>query len=751
MLRRLQISLAGLLIVFCTLSSASAQPTGIVRGRVADARTGAPLARVQVRVEGGPEALTDDQGRFELGGLPLGPATLTVSVVGYALVRKTVDIGATPVDVQIPLTEGSGTYAETVTVTGDVFRRGERGAPAQQTLGPADLQNLRGVLADDPLRAVQVLPGVATGDDLRSEFSVRGSDFSRLNMTIEGFATPFVLHTVRGVEDHAASGSVAMINSDILDEVALLNGGYTQRHGNRTGAELDFRLREGSRDGVHTRVAVSGTSASLVGEGPLARKRGSWLVSARKSYLDMLIDRITDDGLAFGFADAQAKFVLDATDTDRLELTLIGGASKLEEPRDELDTNDLFTGKNRSLIGIATWRRTYSRGYATTRLMTAANTFRNETIERLRLDEGDDRQLALRSDIGWTASPRLQLESGVQIEHASQSRTRRRAVTLTTFRDINQFAADGVRTGAYAQLRWDAGRGVSLVPGMRADHWTLTDDATASPWLQVEWRATASTTLRAAGGVYQQFPEFERVVGAFGRADTPPERAAHVDVSVEHRLGAHTRLVVAGFTREEWRMARRPGAETRIVNGTLVRGSATARYVSSLDGHARGFEVLLEQRDLNGLSGWIAYSLSTNRYRDRTTGEAFDGDLDQRHALNVYAIQRFGPRFSLSAKLRAGTNTPAPGYFIARDDRYFVSDRRNELRLPQYARVDVRANHTFTWARRRLTLFAEVINVLDRENVRYNPPSINTQTREARRLFESMLPVVPSAGVLIEF
>ena len=104
------------------------------------------------------------------------------------------------------------------------------------------------MLADDPLRAVQVLPGVATTDDLRSEFSVRGSDFAHMGFTVDGFSTPHLLHTVRAVEDKSGSGSVAMINSDILDDVTLLNGGYAQHSGDRTGAEVDFRLREGSRE-----------------------------------------------------------------------------------------------------------------------------------------------------------------------------------------------------------------------------------------------------------------------------------------------------------------------------------------------------------------------------------------------------------------------------------------------------------------------------------------------------------------------
>jgi hypothetical protein len=67
-----------------------------------------------------------------------------------------------------------------------------------------------------------------------------------------------------------------------------------------------------------------------------------------------------------------------------------------------------------------------------------------------------------------------------------------------------------------------------------------------------------------------------------------------------------------------------------------------------------------------------------------------------------------------------------------------------------YARLDLRANRTFAWSRRRLTLFGEVINVLDRANVRFSPPSVDS-SREARGLYESMIPIVPSAGVLIEF
>jgi hypothetical protein len=732
------------------------QDAGVITGHVVDARTGAALGKVLVLVEdGGPSTQTDSGGLFRLSAVPSGSRRLFVSVVGYILVRRDVVVPAAgTVDVTIPLSEGTGTYTETVTVAADRFRAAEPGVASQQVLGSADIQNLRGVLADDPLRAVQVLPGVATGDDLRSEFSVRGSDFTHMNMTVDGFSTPFLLHTVRAVEDRSSSGSVAMINSDILEDVTLLNGGYAQRFGDRTGAELDFRLREGSRERRQARVAVSGTSASVVGEGPIGSgARGSWLVTARQSYLQLLVERLYDDGegFNFGFADTQGKVVFDLTSSQRAELTVLAGRSKLEERREDLDSEDLFTGKNASAIAIGTWRLTKPRGILTARVLSAYNRFSNDTTDAVSLDKGHDKEAAARVDASTTVNGHVQADAGVQAEWTDQTRFRQRFVgALGRYRTINEFTGRGTRAGAYAQVRVTAAR-LTLVPGARTDRWTFTRESTFSPWLQAEWKVSQHASIRGGTGIYRQFPEFEQVTGAFGAAGARAQRARQYDLGFEERFGDSVRWQVTVYDREEDGFFRRPGAETRLVNGRVVRGSATAVYTASLDGFARGVELLVQRRSTRGVSGWAAYSYGRIRYTDRGTRETYWSDLDQRHALNLYLSYRVSDRTSVSAKVRAGTNLPAPGYYTEQGGEYFVAADRNTLRLPTYSRVDVRANRTFNWSRKRLTLFAEVINLLNRDNVRFNPPGVNSTTRRVSNLFESLIPIVPSAGILIEF
>jgi hypothetical protein len=166
----------------------------------------------------------------------------------------------------------------------------------------------------------------------------------------------------------------------------------------------------------------------------------------------------------------------------------------------------------------------------------------------------------------------------------------------------------------------------------------------------------------------------------------------------------------------------------------------------------------VQRRNPNGLSGWFAYNLATTTYRNKTTGEAFDADYDQRHTLNMYGVYRFSDRMSFSSRFRAGSNFPTPGYYELRpstgsgqERAYFLGTTRNNVRVPVYSRLDVRANRTFSWRATRLILFAEALNIYARENVRASSPGINARTHQVFGLYDSMFPFIPSAGISVEF
>ena len=94
---------------------------------------------------------------------------------------------------------------------------------------------------------------------------------------------------------------------------------------------------------------------------------------------------------------------------------------------------------------------------------------------------------------------------------------------------------------------------------------------------------------------------------------------------------------------------------------------------------------------------------------------------------------------------------PVTGYWDQRGEEYFVGPTRNAFRIPIYSRLDIRANRTFNLQGKRLTLFVELMNAFGHDNVRYNTPVVSVRTRQAFGILEPMIPLVPSAGILIEF
>jgi hypothetical protein len=94
---------------------------------------------------------------------------------------------------------------------------------------------------------------------------------------------------------------------------------------------------------------------------------------------------------------------------------------------------------------------------------------------------------------------------------------------------------------------------------------------------------------------------------------------------------------------------------------------------------------------------------------------------------------------------------PLDGYFERVGESYYLGPLRNMVRLPAYSRVDARADRAFDFGRHRLTLFAEVVNVLARRNLGPGDPSISTRTGVVRNAVEKLFPILPSAGLLLEW
>ena len=739
-----------------------------VSGIAIDARTNEPLHNVLVWLQGAVAVVvTDRQGRFALADVTPGRHVLVLSAVNYALVRRNIDVPARGLaGLTIAMPGGAGTYSETVTVTAPLSPDAAL-IPSRQYLAGAALQTLSGGILDDPSRAVQALPGVTTGDDFRAEFAVRGHGPRHIGGVFEGVATSMLMHTWH----QSDGGTASMINSDVVAGATLMSGAYPQRQGNKAGALLDITMREGPRDRLQLRGTSGLTMSSAVVGGPLGSAgKGSYLASIRLNYLDTMLRKVDAD-MAAGFRglDSQGKLVYDLSGRHQVQAAWLAGRTTLdmdtERPIAGPD-DDWHTANTTGLLTVALRSTFGPRAILTQRAAAVGNRYRTQGFFGFDLARETRKDASYRLDLAVTPFGRSALEAGIETHRLTHKRFFSdydwAEASEETVSPAWQDRFDGTtwRHGAYALFRWDGWRRLTISPGARVDHSSLTRETTVSPWLQVNWMPASRVAITLAGGVHHQFPDIEHVAGQIGGGTAlGAERAVHADLGLAYAIDDRTKARVSLYNREDRGMLRlRNGEVQRFPWGVFLPGYAWIRYINVLDGYARGVEFELRSDRPNGLSGWASYSLGYSKYRDVRRNETFPGDYDQRHTVNLFGQYRWSARTSVSGRFRYGSNYPLAGYYAKEaDGLYGIASIRNAERLPAYARLDVRADRTFVVGARRLTLFAELLNVLDHTNVRQRPAAngvfITPDGRwlMAGRTVEELFPRLPTVGLLVEF
>jgi hypothetical protein len=575
--------------------------TGRVTGTIVEARTGAPLAAVLVKIQStGQQAHSGPDGRFELADVPAGPQTLVVSVVGYGLVRRDVTIAAgEAIDVSIPVAEGASTYVEDVAVSASPFRDAEPGVPSQAVLGSRELLGLRALIADDPYRAAHTLPGVAAGDDFRAEFAVRGLGPAHVGLSIDGIDSPLLYHTVRGEDD---SGSLGLINSDILESATLLSGPHPQRLNSHLGARLDFTTRDGARDRLRARTLFSASAASAVVEGPLGSgTHASWLVAIRQSYLDWLLRLMdTTDGASFGYLDGQAKFTIDLSPRQSLRVSMIAGRSELREEEPDPSVNELASGTTRSAIANLQYRVTPSATFAVTQqLYVVRSDFNNRVHDGRSRDEGGDTDVTWRGGAGWSPRPAHFIEFGAQAQRLDATRINRRFSPTTETELLNADLATW-SAAAFAQYRWTPSARFAVTPGVRVERWDLIGAAKASPWLLTEYELGAGYRARLGASIQHQSPTLDQGLSTLPETQLVPERSATMEAGIERRIGPAVRASVSAYYRRDTDLLRFEDAEIRVENNRVVLPRAS-NWQNGLNGDAKGVELKVERRSASGL------------------------------------------------------------------------------------------------------------------------------------------------------
>jgi hypothetical protein len=630
----------------------------------------------------------------------------------------------------------------------------EAAVPGQVAITRDELAMLRSVTFDDPIRTLQQLPGVASSDELRAELSVRSSPFRQVGLVLDEVKSRLLVHTVRGVDN---TGSVALLNADLLDAASLTPGAGPQRFGNTVGAELAIRTRAGRPD-WHGRGMVSAIAATGVVEGPIGSDRVTFVAGARKSYASWIVRRIDPDvSGTFEFADAQAKLDARLSTRQSLSAGFLAGTSAYDEQGRRTGANALDVGKNQTTMGTLAWQaQVGSQWVVRQRVAGISSTYRNVNPDGLPLDSGSEHEWLSRSIVEWAPRASLSLDGAAQVQRFA-SRGSSVVYHPTTRLPESDIAHAGEQTlaGGHVHARWSPHRAMTIAGGVRADH--VPDLETfVGGWAQAQVALSSSLGVTAAVSRHGQSPDVLQRFGPAGTVDLAFERATLVDGGLGWRRGPWT-VALNLYNRQEEDGLDTPDRQFRLTPaGTLAGGNPRAPWVNALTGRARGAEIVLRRQPATTASGvrwsgWIGYGYGRLTY-ESALDPSFPGAFEQRHLVTISATTQIGASWDASTTLRLATNWPYEGWYEERSDgRIYLSAERNALRLPDYGRLDVRVRYRITLPRGRLLLFAEALNATNAANYRQVSAGVNPRTYLVGRLSEKQLPIIPAVGAAYEW
>ncbi|MCB1683957.1 MAG: TonB-dependent receptor [Pseudomonadales bacterium] len=756
------------LIVPIDTRERGAPPPASVEGRVLDAQSGEPVAGVRVEI-GGLVLYTDAQGRFRFpaSGVRARPAqAVHVSRDGY----QSRQIEAAPsLDalLEIPL-DPRPEIEEIIVVSSRYALRGSHGGSVH-TIDAYELDAVPEI-GDDALRVANHLPGAAT-IGLSAAPHFRGGLRDETLVLFNGveLLEPFHLRDFQSV----FSG----FNPSLVKSVDVYTGGFPARYGDRMSAVLDIEAADDiDRFGAELMLSFLTASASAVGV--VDEGRGRWSASARRGNLDLVVDLVNKQVGDPTYSDLFGSFAYELAPLTEVEAGfIVYNDDVLLQELDDLPGSELGVEGEQA-------ESRYKNAYVWTQLhhQWGPRTFSSTVISYGDIrhkrkgfivdedpEEGsstldDDRSFDL-WNIGhrqqWRYSDQLGFEFGAEYAYQSGRYDTRAQIIRGELAELTGLTEeetrrvlvdpDGASGDAYGSVRILPADWLALELGVRWDFQDFGDDFEQqfSPRFSALIDLGDDTQLRASAGRFHQAEQIHELQAADGVEHFQlPQYSDHYILGVSHRFansGVSAR--VEGF----YKRIRDPKRRYENLFNALVLMPELASdrvAVEPEEAQVRGLEATLRYQPNDAFRSWLSYTRS--RAEDRIDGDWQRRGWDQTHAISSgFLWQARQWAFSAAVLWHSGWQTTRLPDLIDADN--LLALERNSSRLPDYLSVDVRIARSWHWPRQTLTLFAEITNLLNHENVgayEYSLEEIE-DSDDYRVISEpvTLLPLVPSIGV----
>lgn len=746
-------------ITMVNFAMADEQTHFIIKGKVVEKGSRRPLAGANVFVVDQDSffTTTNNEGVFELEVTDPGSYTISAVAVDFQKPR--------PINVVI---SNESQKPDKVTLylmpsaLAPVVIQGERNEDrvGKTVISGEELEQVPGS-GGDPLKAVQSMPGVTTGNDASSAPAVRGSRPGDNAYYLDDIEVGYLYHL---------GGLISVVPADLVSDFNLFASAFGPQYGDVIGAVFDVGLRNPRTDRFGAKIDVSLLASELLVEGPVSKNQ-SFFLSARRSYLDLLIKNINnqDQGVSIvvpNYYDYLGKYVWDIDNNNRVKVYLNGAGDeislKIADDSDIGRNDPVLAGEsssninyhNQSLVWDAQAGNRNNRfiiGHRTTaadsktgtafKLSSDWNTwfireaFRYRGMKRHDVTVGggyDNYRIGINAD---GVNPQC---TSFDPQNCNDFTDAKRASLHDTLH-VNFW-------NSFVKDRWRLLDKVTWITGVRYTTENYLNTEYLEPRLGLEWDFTPATLFTMGWGKYHEFPEGRFVLENFGNPHLNQIESDHWVVGMESNLDK------SWFVKSD--------LYYKSFDNFIVADQAQT-FVNGASGKAYGIEFLLKRNPVDSLSGWLSVTLSRSERHKDATGQTFPFDYDQPVIVTLVSTYKFNPKFQMGLKWNYHSGSRYTPIIDSRvddngtpsdpsDDRYIpILGETNSDRLPDYHRLDLRFDYDWYFNKWKLQTYFEIINVYNQCNVagydydrQYHPESKKEVCQ---------IPLIPSFGVQAEF
>ncbi|HEX2984819.1 MAG TPA: TonB-dependent receptor [Ignavibacteriales bacterium] len=751
-------------VLFLSLSSyLFAQNKSSITGRVLDAATLKPVPGANVIIIGETlGAAANENGEFEIAGVPPGAYVLKASSIGYdpVVLTDVVVASARPKEIEFKLNE---TVIEIsgVTVSSGYFEKDPADAVSISKFGYEEIRRSPGGY-EDVVRALSVLPGVAQAAPGRNDLVVRGGAPSENLYLVDGFVSQNINHF--GTQG-ATGGPTSYVNLDFVKETAFSTGGFSSAYGDKLSSVLRIDLREGRTDKIGGKATISASQFGLNIEGPISDNM-NFLFSARRSYLDFIF-KAAGFGFVPEYYDMLGKITYKINETNSISFLYLGAFDYVKffnDTEDQRYDNSRTMGSDQLqyLTGLS-YKGLLKHGYYNISL--SRNFVDYDTRQRDSLlnpvftnvsREGEN---ALKADLVYKLGHNTELNVGAIGRYTRFKADVKLPSFITSFGDtllISSLVSEEkyYKAGMYAQVTQSMFHRFRITIGGRMDYFSaIENDMAIAPRFSASYALDDLSNINFSTGIYYQAPAYIWMQAYPENTKLDFIRADQFILGYERHLREDMNLRLEGFYKK---YSNYPTSKLRQY---LVLANTGAGYSGSDDnfssfgleplssdgkGRAYGAELSIQKKAANSpLYALLSLTYSESYYTPLDGIERI-GSYDQTWLINFTSGYIFNEKWEASMKFRFATGKPYTPYNYGGTQD--VSKFNTERLDPQHS-VDLRVDRRWNFTKWSLIAYLDVQNIYNNRTA----GTIRWDYRENKTDESSSIGILPSIGISAEF